>query len=170
MAERTQAVVVLGHARTTRDGERVISDRCLRLVAAAERVAERSSAGLVLFSGWAAGGSRSEAEQMRDAWRGPALELVIEPTARSTAENASRSLPLLVDRGVRRALVVCTALHALRSRLLFGRLYASRGIAVRVVPVRVDVTPRALAWELAALPLLPVQLRAARAELQEWTQ
>ena len=165
MADRTQAVVVLGHGRT-RDGERVISNRCLRLVAAAERVVDRSDAGVVLFSGWSAGGSRSEAEQMRDAWRGAHVELVLEPTARSTAENASRSLPLLVERGVRSVLVVCTALHALRSRLLFGRLYAAHGIVVHVVPVGVDTTPRALAWELAALPLLPVQLHTARGELR----
>src|SRR5690348_7560830 len=106
MADRTQAVVVLGHGRT-RDGERVISNRCLRLVAAAERVVDRSDAGVVLFSGWSAGGSRSEAEQMRDAWHGADVELVLEPTARSTAENASRSLPLLVERGVRSVMVVC---------------------------------------------------------------
>ena len=37
---------------------------------------------------------------MRAAWRGPDVELVVEPTASITAENAARTLPLLVERGV----------------------------------------------------------------------
>ena len=40
----------------------------------------------------------------------------VEPTARTTAENAARTLPLLVELGVRRAVVVCAPLHFVRRK------------------------------------------------------
>src|SRR5262249_17281978 len=126
----------------------------------------RVGAGLVVFSGWSSTGGPSEAEQLRDAWKGPAVDLVIEPTARTTAENASRTLPLLLERGIRTADVVCSPLHLLRAWLFFSRLYRTRGVGVRMHVARVRPSLRALTWELAALPLVPVQLRAARAELR----
>ena len=59
---------------------------------------------------------------MRDAWRGPAVELVVEPSASVTAENAARTLPLLVSRGVERG---ARALHAAGTGT--GRGSSSRG-------------------------------------------
>jgi uncharacterized SAM-binding protein YcdF (DUF218 family) len=103
---------------------------------------------------------------MRDAWRGPSAELLVEPTARNTAENAARTLPLLLEHAVGHATVVCAPSHLPRTRLLFGRLYRSAGVEVvfRAAPLAPSV--RSIAWELGALPFLPVQLRAARAELE----
>src|SRR5437763_15827093 len=98
----TTAIVVPGHGRLDRDGVYRISARCRRLVREAERLAELLPAHAVVFSGWSPVGGASEAEQMRGAWRGPAAELVVEPTARVTAENAARTPPLLVERGTRR--------------------------------------------------------------------
>ena len=166
MAVAETAIVVPGHGAIGPDGVHRISTRSLGLVTEAERLAARLGAGLVVFSGWSSTGGPSEAEQMRDAWRGPAVELVVEPTARSTAENASRTLPLLRAHGVRSAVVVCSPLHVPRTWLFFSRLYRSRGIAVSVRAARVRPSLRAAVWELAALPLVPVQLRAARAELR----
>jgi uncharacterized SAM-binding protein YcdF (DUF218 family) len=120
---------------------------------------------VVVFSGWSPTGGPSEAEQMRDAWRGPSVELVVEPTATSTAENASRTLPLLRERGVGRAVVVCAPPHLLRTRLFFRRLYGGSGVDVSFRVARVAPTVRAIVWELLAFPFLPLQLRAARAEL-----
>jgi uncharacterized SAM-binding protein YcdF (DUF218 family) len=102
---------------------------------------------------------------MRDAWRGPDVELVVEPTARTTAENAARTLPLLLERGIERAVVVCSLPHLPRARFFFRRLYAARGVAAELRSVGTVPRPAAVAWELAALPLTPWQLRAARAEL-----
>jgi hypothetical protein len=66
---------------------------------------------------------------MRDEWHGPeGVEIVVEPTAARTAENASRTLPLLAERGIRRALVVCTAFHRHRVQYFFTRLYSAAGI------------------------------------------
>jgi uncharacterized SAM-binding protein YcdF (DUF218 family) len=102
---------------------------------------------------------------MRDAWRGRAVELVVESSARVTSENAARTLPLLVERGVERAVVVCAPLHLFRARLFFSRVYASAGIATRFRVARVPPSPRSLAWELVALSVTRAQLRAARAEV-----
>jgi uncharacterized SAM-binding protein YcdF (DUF218 family) len=143
-----------------------ISRRCLQLVAEAERVARLLSPEVVIFTGWSPAGGLSEAEQMRAAWRGPQVELVAEPTARITAENAARTLPLLLDRRVRCAVVVCTPSHLVRAWFFFGRLYAARGVATRFSPAPVVPTPSAIARELLALPLCRRQLRGARAELE----
>src|SRR5262252_5482372 len=116
------AVVVPGHGAVDRDGVYRITARCLRLVAEAEKLAGTLSPAAIVFSGWSPNGGLTEAEQMKRAWRGPEVELVVEPTARWTAENASRTLPLLLERGVERAVIVCAAPHLVRSRLFFGRL------------------------------------------------
>ena len=106
---------------------------------------------------------------MRDAWDGPAVELVVEPTARTTAENAARTLPLLLERAVDRVQVVCAPSHVVRARVLFSSIYRGSGldVAFRVArPVGEHVpTLRSIGWEVAAFPLVPVQVRAARAEL-----
>jgi uncharacterized SAM-binding protein YcdF (DUF218 family) len=93
------------------------------------------------------------------------VELVVEPTARFTAENALRTLPLLLERGVDRAIVVCTRSHLARARLFFGTLYRARGLTVRFHVAHMPPSLRAAVWEVGALPLAPFQLRAARAEL-----
>jgi uncharacterized SAM-binding protein YcdF (DUF218 family) len=163
------AIVVPGHGAVAADGVYRITGRCRRLVAEAERVAETEEAAAVVFSGWSPRGGRSEAEQMADAWRGPAIDLVVEAAARTTVENAVRTLPLLLERDIDRAVIVCAAAHLLRTRLFFGRLYGAHGIATRFRVLRALPPPASIAWELVALPLCPWQLRAARAELARRT-
>jgi uncharacterized SAM-binding protein YcdF (DUF218 family) len=165
MAGKPTAIVVPGHGDVDTEGTHRITRRCLRLVHEAERLVTAGGADVVVFSGWSSSGGPSEAEQMRDAWRGPDVELVVEPTARNTAENAARTLPLIRDRGIERAVVVCTPTHLARTRLLFGRLYRSAGVEVAFRAVAVAPSLRSIVWELAAFPFLPAQLRAARAEL-----
>lgn len=165
MAGNRTAIVVPGHGWPDLSGRHRISSRCLRLVSEAEQLVSSADADVVVFSGWSPTGGPSEAEQMRDAWRGPPIELVVEPTATSTAENAARTLPLLLDRGIASAVVVCAPPHLLRTRLFFRRLYRGSGVEVRFRVARLVPTARAVAWELLALPFLPLQLHAARAEL-----
>ncbi|HEX3237987.1 MAG TPA: ElyC/SanA/YdcF family protein [Gaiellaceae bacterium] len=166
MASSRTAIVVPGHGWLDLGGVHRISRRCVRLVREAEQLVGSVGADIVVFSGWSPTGGPSEAEQMREAWRGPAVELVVEPTAATTAENAARTLPLLADRGVGRAVVVCAPPHLLRTRLLFRRLYDGSGVEVAFRVARLTPTLRSVAWELLALPFLPVQLHAARAELE----
>jgi uncharacterized SAM-binding protein YcdF (DUF218 family) len=170
MAGRRTAIVVLGHGSLGSDGVHRVSERCLRLVHEAELLVSAEGADVVVFSGWSSSGGLSEAAQMRDAWRGSSVELVLEPTARNTAENAVRTLPLLRERRVDRAVVVCAPSHLARTRMLFRRLYRGCGIELTFRAAPLAPTVRSIAWELAAFPLLPVQLRAARAELARKSQ
>jgi uncharacterized SAM-binding protein YcdF (DUF218 family) len=163
-SERT-AIVVPGHGWLDFDGVHRISRRCLRIVREAELLASSTGAEVVVFSGWSPSGGPSEAEQMRDAWGGPAVELVVEPTARSTAENASRTLPLLLERAVGGVLVVCAPPHLIRTRVLFSTIYRGSGLEVAFRVARQTPTFRSIVWEIAALPFLPLQVLAARREL-----
>jgi uncharacterized SAM-binding protein YcdF (DUF218 family) len=159
MAEKL-ALVVPGHSRRHH-----ISRTCRRLVAEAEGLAERCRPDVVVFSGWSPAGGVPEAEQMRRLWRGPDAELVVEPTARTTAQNAARTLPLLLERGVERAVVVCAPLHRFRVRTFFRRIYEAAGIETSIHVARMPPTPFALAWELGALTVRSRQLRQAESEV-----
>ena len=162
----TPALVVLGNGIFRRDGSYRISAACRRLVAEAERSARRLDARIVVFTGWAPDDGPSEAAQMRALWRGPAVELVAEETASTTAENAARTLPLLLDRGVREAVVICAPLHFFRVRWIFRRVYEAHSVKVRFRLAPVAPTPGAVAWELGALSVMARQLRAAQTELE----
>ncbi len=154
-------LVVPGHSLGGR-----LSPGCLRQLAVAAALAELRVPRVVVFTGWSPGDGESEAEQMLAAWPGRRdAELAVEPTARITAENASRSLPLLLERGVREATVVCGPLHVPRVRYLFGGLYPRFGVRCEIRVAWSAPTPGALAWELAALPIMSRQRRAALAEL-----
>jgi uncharacterized SAM-binding protein YcdF (DUF218 family) len=125
-----------------------------RLVREAERVALAVGAHVVVFSG------ASEAGPMRDIWRGPEVELVLEESATTTAENAARTLPLLLERDVSEAIVVCAPAHFVRARWIFRRIYGSHGVTVRFRLARIAPTPGAIAWELGASIVARRQVRA----------
>jgi uncharacterized SAM-binding protein YcdF (DUF218 family) len=155
------AIVVPGASIRVRRGGWTLSPSCLACVAEAERIAAARPVAAVVFTGYAPGGgaAATEAEQMHAAWSGPELELVAEPTARTTAENAARTLPLLSDRRIDAAIVVCSWVHQARVRFFFGRLYRDAGIRTTFVPVRAGLSPRAVLWELAAAPVAWSQRR-----------
>jgi uncharacterized SAM-binding protein YcdF (DUF218 family) len=169
MRTTVTAIVVPGNGAFDIDGAYRITARCRRVVAEAERLAARYSPRAVVFSGWSPDGSTSEAEQMCAAWRGPDVELVVEPTATITAENAARTLPLLLERGIEQALVVTTPLHLYRARYFFRRLYTAHGIETRFRVAPVAPSLHMLGWELVAMTARDRQLRAAEAELSRRT-
>jgi uncharacterized SAM-binding protein YcdF (DUF218 family) len=164
------ALVVLGSSRRDRAGVYKISRGCRQVVAHAAQLAERLDPTVVVFSGWAPNGGASEAEQMRALWRGPEAELVLEPTASTTAENAARTLPPLLEREIEHATVVCTPLHVYRARWFFRRLYSSHGIHTSFEAPVIVPTPSAFIWELGALTVRSRQLRAAEQELEQGEQ
>ena len=157
------ALVVLGNGGRRR-GTPSITTACLELVREAERIAASRAVEVVVLTGGSRGGP-SEAEQMRAAWQGPAVELVVEPTASITAENAARTLPLLLERGIERSVVVCAPLHVYRTRFFFSRLFEPHGIQTSFHVAPVEQGARAAAWEIAAVAVCRRQLRAAKAEL-----
>jgi uncharacterized SAM-binding protein YcdF (DUF218 family) len=125
----------------------------VRLVRDAERAALRTGAEVVVFSG------RDEAEHMRSLWQGPDVEIVVDETATSTVENAAHTLPLLVERGVREAVIVAAPAHLLRAGWIFRRIYGARGIRVTPRAARVLPTPGAVVYELAAASVARRQVR-----------
>lgn len=163
MSART-AIVVPGNESRGPNGYR-ISATCVTCVREAERLARKYPVDAVVFTGFTRGTGPSEAEQMRDAWEGPDVELLVEPTASRTAENAARTLPLLLERQIQRAYVVCAPLHLFRARFLFSRLYGTEGIETHFRVPRLPPSPRAVAWELVAIPVVRRHLRGAQAEL-----
>jgi uncharacterized SAM-binding protein YcdF (DUF218 family) len=161
------ALVVLGSSRRDRAGAYMISRGCRQVVAHAAQLADRLDPAVVIFSGWAPNGGDSEAEQMRALWRGPEAELVLEATASTTAENAARTLPPLLERGIEEATVVCTPLHVYRARWFFRRLYTAHGIRTSFEAPVIVPTPSAFIWELGALTVRSRQLRAVEQELDQ---
>lgn len=136
-----------------------------RVVAEAERAARDVGSSLIVFSGWSATGERSEAELMRALWRGTeSAELVLEETARTTVENAARTVPMLLQRGVAEAVVICAPTHLVRARWIFRRIYRDHGLQVRFRVTREVPTPGALLWELGAWTVARRQLRRAHRE------
>ena len=151
VTDGTWGLVIPGSGRLGADGTYRIGPRAHACLREAARLAERRRPRVVVFTGWSPVGGRSEAEQMLDAWDGPeGIELVAEPTAAITAQNMSRSLPHLLERGVREVTVVCGLLHLPRVRYHFGGVYPRHGVSCSYARVRQLPTPSGLAWEAAA--------------------
>jgi hypothetical protein len=166
VTDGTWGLVIPGSGRLGADGIYRIGPRAHACLREAARLAERRRPRVVVFTGWSPVGGRSEAEQMLDAWEGSeGIELVAEPTAAITAQNMSRSLPHLLERGVREVTVVCGLLHLPRVRYHFGGVYPRHGVSCSYARVRQLPTPSGLAWEAAAAVVMRRQRREALAEI-----
>lgn len=149
-------LVVLGYSRG--DGS-LMHPICAARLEHAARLAGEGDA--VLLSGWARRpASPPEAELMRRAWAGRAATVLCDPDARITAENAALAAARADELAVRHVLVVTSWWHRARAALIFRRLLP--GVRVSVVGARTPWSPRLLLRELAVLPLVPLQLAAAR--------
>jgi uncharacterized SAM-binding protein YcdF (DUF218 family) len=145
---------VLGYHELGEDGSHGISDICRAAVRRAERLAAQAAPRAVIFTGWSSTGGPSEAEQMAAGWRGPAdVPLIPEPKAVNTAENAVRSLQLVLQlEGVSAVEVVCSVRHYPRVRFFFDRLYRRHGydVSYRYV-ARPAPSPRLVGTELGSI-------------------
>ena len=122
------------------------------------RAAEVATADdVVVLSGWArVPHTRSEAELMHAAWRG-SREVVVDPDARTTVDNAANALNDIVRSGAREVLVVTSSWHAPRAKAALRWLLRSTEIHVRA-SARPSASVRAALLELPLWLLLPVQL------------
>lgn len=149
----TRVIVVLGYSAGATDELHPV---CAARLAKAAEIARPDD--VVVLSGWArAGHVRPEAELMAEAWRGSAAELVVDPDARTTAENLVNALNDVLRVGAREVVIVTSSWHAARARTAMRWLVLHTGVRVRSAspPGR---SLRATARELALWPLLPVQL------------
>jgi DUF218 domain-containing protein len=166
VAAREHALVVPGQGDLLEDGAYRLTERCRRLLAAAAELAEQRRPRVVVFTGWSPYGGASEAAQMLEAWPGRTdVELLAEESAATTAENAARTLALLLERGVGEATILCTPLHRLRVAYFFRGIYERFGIACRFRSPACGFSGSALAWEAVALSVARRQRRAMLAEL-----
>jgi hypothetical protein len=164
------ALVVPGQGDLLEDGAYRLTERCRRLLASAAELAEQRRPRVVVFTGWSPYGGESEAAQMLEAWPGRTdVELLVEESAATTAENAARTLPLLLERGVGEATIFCTPLHRLRVAYFFRGIYGRFGIASRFRSPACGFSGSALAWEAFALSVARRQRQAALAELSGGT-
>ena len=140
-----RVLVVLGHREPGISAEHRISFESRARLRHARRLAEDGPFRAAVLTGYTSTGGLSEAEQMKGAWDEHAAPALLEVAGRNTAENASRSLPLLLALGdVRRVVVVTSAWH-LRTPWFFAP-YRRFGFRGRLPGV---VRPRGLAADAA---------------------
>jgi uncharacterized SAM-binding protein YcdF (DUF218 family) len=153
----SRVVVVLGYSNGARPG---LHSVCAARLARAAVISSPDD--VVVLSGWSrVPTARSEAELMAAAWTGRAREVVVDPDARTTVENAANAVDDIARVGAREVVVVTSSWHAPRAKAAFRRLLHGRGVRVSSVSPR-GRSMRAALRELALWPLLPAQLYAVR--------
>jgi uncharacterized SAM-binding protein YcdF (DUF218 family) len=156
----TRVVAVLGYS--TRRGAGALHPICEERVAHAAGVARDADA--VILSGWARHPrASSEAELMRAAWAGGDAEIVCDVDARSTAENVRNIVADARRLAADELVVVTSAWHRRRARLLLAAATRGSGLRVSVVSPHGPRPLRHVVREAAAVALLPLQLRRLRA-------
>jgi DUF218 domain len=158
--------IVLGHRWPGLSTEHRISHESLERLQRAEKLVRRTPTRAVLLTGYTSTGGLSEAEQMALTWRDPAVPFLLEVAGRNTAENATRSLPLLLALGgVRHVSVVTSAWH-IRAPWFFAP-YRRYGLDVAIrVEWRGGGFLRMLADELRKARHAPAGRRRAWQALQ----
>jgi uncharacterized SAM-binding protein YcdF (DUF218 family) len=153
-----RVVVVLGYSSR---GQSELHPLCrARLECAAQLT---TADDVVVLSGWSRDGrAQPEAELMRAAWAGPARRVVVDPDARTTAENAVNAVDDILGSGAREVVVVTSRWHAARARGAFKLALLGRRARVRVVSPPGRGRRRTRLRELSLWPLLPFQLAVAR--------
>jgi hypothetical protein len=107
------ALIVLGHRQPGASAEDRLSDESRARVETARRVCAADPPKAVVLTGYShTVAGFSEAEQMKAEWDPSPTPTLLEDAGRNTAENASRSLPIIRAIGeVRRVIVVTSAWH-----------------------------------------------------------
>jgi glucosamine-6-phosphate deaminase len=121
--------VVLGHREPSISAEHRISHESLGRVHRAEWIAHRRPTLAAVLTGYTSTGGLSEAEQMRAAWSVEDVPPLLEVAGRNTAENATRSLPLILALGDARRVTVVTSAWHLRAPYHF-RVWRDYGLEV----------------------------------------
>jgi hypothetical protein len=132
------AVIVVPGTAADRDGIHTLTAEAFGRLRRAEEIARESTVRAVILSGWRGPDGRgpSEAEQLMQAWAGPDVPVVLDETARSTAENALCAAAVIRALGeVREVIVVASWGNALRLRLAFRAALRPAGLRPRMSTV-----------------------------------
>src|SRR4051794_13137587 len=160
-----QVVIVLGHREPGISTEHRISFESRARLRRARRPARQAPSRAATPPGYPSPGGLSEAGQMKGAGDEHAAPALLEVAGRNTAENATRSLPIVLALGdVRRVVIVTSAWHV-RTPFFFAP-YRRHGIEVAM---RVSIVngswPRQLANEIRYMRDAPAQRTAAMAAM-----
>jgi uncharacterized SAM-binding protein YcdF (DUF218 family) len=160
---KADAIVVLGGGHydgwMRRDSVDPDELRYSRLAAGA-RAWLAGRAPLIILSGGGNGRGPSEAETMAAAIAKtgiPASALLIEDASDSTRDNARMTAVLARERGIRKVLLMTSAVHMPRASLLF------RNAGIDVVPVPVPEGELGKGWRSRWLPTSGALWRSGRA-------
>jgi glucosamine-6-phosphate deaminase len=161
-----RAVIVLGHREPGISAEHRISDETRARLRRAERECRADPPRAVILTGYTrTPRGLSEAEQMKAEWTLPGVPAVLEDAGRDTAENASRSLPLIRAIGdIRRVTVVTSGWH-LRAPYFFAP-YRMFGLRLSFAWTPHGPWPRMLAHELRSARAMRRERRRAMGEMR----
>jgi uncharacterized SAM-binding protein YcdF (DUF218 family) len=137
-------VAVLGYSCGRQAGLHAI---CAARLAHAEGLA--GDCGVVVLSG--------EADAMREAWKGPVVELVSDALARNTAGNAAGVAAVARELGASEVVIVTSRWHARRAALLVRAALHGSGIDVTTSSPPEPPGARLFLRELACMTVAPVQ-------------
>lgn len=156
-----RVAVVLGHREPGVSAEHRISAHSRARLARAAALARAAPLRAVVLTGYTHTGGLSEAEQMAREWPVAEVPALLEVAGRNTAENASRSLPIVLALGVAERVTVVTSLWHVRARFFFApyRDYGLRVDACLAAPLRGSA--HLLAEELGGLASMARQRGAA---------
>jgi glucosamine-6-phosphate deaminase len=158
-----RVLIVLGHREPGISAEHRISAESRARLRRAEAIARRLPVRAAVLTGYTSTGGLSEAEQMKTTWdegRAPAL---LEVAGRDTAENASRSLPIILAIGEAKHVIVVSSAWHVRVPWFFAP-YRRFGLHVGYRAAFFHGNwPRMLREELRQAPQAPRRRREAMA-------
>lgn len=159
--ESDHVAVVLGHREPGVSAEHRISAHSRARLNRAVRLCRETPVRAVVLTGYTHTGGLSEAEQMQREWPLPDIPVLLEVAGRNTAENASRTLPIVLALGVTERVSVVTSLWHIRAPYFFAP-YRAFGLELDMRPARpLRGWPHLLAEELGGLAGMPRQRRMA---------
>ena len=128
-----RVIVVLGHRDPGVSAEHQISAESRARLRHGLRLARRRPVRAVVLTGYTSTGGLSEAEQMKTAWDEHLAPALLEVAGRDTAENASRTLPILLALGEAAKVTVVSSPWHLRAPWFFAP-YRDFGLGVSYRP------------------------------------
>jgi glucosamine-6-phosphate deaminase len=160
-----RALIVLGHREPGISAEHRISDESRARLRRAVRECHDDPPRLVVLTGWTRTDGLSEAEQMKAEWSLPEVPTVLEEGGRNTAENASRSLPIVRAVGEIARVTVITSSWHVRAPYFFAP-YRTFGLRLSFRTTPHGNWPRMLAEELRQLGAMRDERRVALREMR----
>jgi glucosamine-6-phosphate deaminase len=160
-----RAIIVLGHREAGVGPEHRISGESRARLRRAARECRSDPPRAVILTGYTRTRGLSEAEQMEEEWSVPGVPAVLEDAGRDTAENASRSLPIIRAIGeIRRVTIVTSAWH-IRAPYFFAP-YRRFGLRAAYRWSLRGNWPRMVWHELRSVPAMRRNRRRAMSEVR----